>query len=211
MLPVICLFRNLLWPCYLVRSTLLATFQSCSSTSLGQCSFDWCHSPAVEVMFFCWCNSEARYTIALKDAAFDFETKYVQLLVLVFVCVFENTSMGCERFARAVMSPAGQHDDMIREAKMVNTLLLLTLVLAEEERDVCPFWLRLLGKNCLWDCRIACKRRLLRGACCCLMLWGCFSANDQLRHPKDIKFNAVPWSFGIGYFVWRRAMLVGMG
>ena len=98
-------------------------------------------------MFSCRCSSKARYAVAAKDAVLDSETKDVQLLVVVLVCAFEKTLMGCGKFARAVVSPAGQ--DMIREAKMGHTLLLLELVLAEGERDVCPFWIRLLDMNCL--------------------------------------------------------------
>lgn len=69
------------------------------------------------MIFSCRYSSKARYAVASKDAALDFEKRDVQLLVLVLVCVFEKTSMICERFARAVVSPAGQHDDMIKKPR----------------------------------------------------------------------------------------------
>lgn len=99
------------------------------------------------MIFSCRYSWKARYAVASKDAALDFGKRDVQLLVLVLVCVFEKTSMICERFARAVVSPAGQHDD--KEAKRAHTLLLSGMLLAEGEKAACPFWIWLLDKNCL--------------------------------------------------------------
>lgn len=93
-------------------------------------------------MLSCRYDSKAKFAVASEIAVPGFEERDVQLFVLlVLVCVFEKMSMVCEIFVSAVMSLAGQHDDMIREGKRAHTFLLSRILLAEGKRGACTFWI----------------------------------------------------------------------
>jgi len=82
------------------------------------------------------------FVVASKEAVLGFEKSDIRLLVLlVLVSVFEKTSMVCGGFAGAVVSPAGQHDDMVREAKRAHTFLLSGILLAGGDRGACTPWI----------------------------------------------------------------------
>lgn len=91
------------------------------------------------MIFSCRYSSKATCALVSEDAAFDFEKKDVRLLVPVLVCVFEKKLTGCERFARAVISPAGQQVDMIREGEMAHAFLLAGMLLIKGKGDVGTF------------------------------------------------------------------------
>ncbi len=85
------------------------------------------------------------FVVASKEAVLGFEKSDIRLLVLlvllVLVSVFEKRSMVCGGFAGAVVSPAGQHDDMVREAKRAHTFLLSGILLAGGDRGACTPWI----------------------------------------------------------------------
>ena len=129
------------------------------------------------------CSLEVRLIIISKEAGLGFEEKDIQLLVpLAFVSVFERTWIVCGGFAGAVAPQSGQRYNMVREAMQVYIFLLSGILFAGEERGACAFLIRLfLDKDGLWDCRIACRRRLLRTVCYFLIPWDRFPSNSQLR------------------------------
>lgn len=142
--------------------------------------------------------------IAWKEVAFELEKRDVQLLVLALVFVFERMRMAYGGLVGAVVSQSGQRHDLIREAMKAHTSLPSGILLAGGERDDCSSWgWLLLDKDCLWDCRIACRRELLRRVCCFLMPWGRFPTNDQLitgsTNPKH--FTLILWYWRLPLFV----------
>ena len=80
--------------------------------------------------------------VASKEAVLGFEKSDIRLLILlILVSVFERRSTVCGGFAGAVVSPAGQHDDMVREAKRAHTFLLSLILLAGGDRSACTPWI----------------------------------------------------------------------
>ncbi len=106
-------------------------------------------------------------------------------VLLALVSVFERMRMVCRRLAGAVLPQSGRRYDMVREAVRAHTSMPSGMLLAGGERGACPSWeWLLLNEYCLWNCRIACRRRLLRRVGCFLVPWGCFPTECQLRHQE---------------------------
>ena len=93
------------------------------------------------MIFSCRYSSKARYVVASKDAALDFEKRDGQLLVLLaLVSVFERKETICEGLADSVLPQLGQRYEMVREAMRVHTFLPSRMLLAGGERGACTFW-----------------------------------------------------------------------
>ncbi len=152
-------------------------------------SYSWCHSlfsSSFLSVLYQQCSLKTRSVVSSKKTDLKFKKKDFQLLVLLaLIFIFKRTRMILKISANSVVSVLGQSCSMTREVMKIHTFLLSRMLLAEEKRDICTFWMYLLlNVNCLQRFSIACRHALLQTTCCFLMTWDCFSTDDQLRQSK---------------------------
>ncbi len=144
-LSISCSVQDLFWSDCLVQSISQIIFSSEFNIRACQRSYRWCRSSfsssSLSVLSQ-QCSLKTRFVISLKKTDLEFKKKDFQLLVLLaLVFVFKRTRMILKRSANSVMSWLNQSCDMTREVIKTHTFLLLRMLLAEEKRDVCTFWM----------------------------------------------------------------------
>jgi hypothetical protein len=83
----------------------------------------------------------------------------------------------------ALVPRSGQQYDRASGAQEAHTLLLLGILLVGGDGGACALRIRsLLDMECLRYYCIACRRALLRAACCFLIPLGCLPNDSQLKH-----------------------------